>query len=265
MKSISFQSIAAQSKMTFDIPPRMRKLLIVAGLVGLVLVIMESIIGGKPYTIESDKIIHFSGYAVLSIVFVLGLKPILLIPAMVALAGVGIGIEFIQETQGRSSSVGDMIANSVGIGFGLVCGLIIRFVYNYLRKELAVQRVKKKLLKFKAGEIVLKQGQPIDKYYLVKKGKLELIRYQNGVAVGLSDVVGAGQIIGALGLILNKPQYSDVIALEDSEIYGMSFEELIESAGGIGQPISMLLIQAAEYIVKVDGLFEEQISKDLSI
>jgi hypothetical protein len=59
-----------------------------------------------------------------------------------------------------------------------------------------------------------------------------------------------GETLGAIGLILGQAQYTDIIADEDTEIYGMSLGELMESAGGKEQPVSILLSQAADYIVR---------------
>ena len=245
------RQIAQSITKTFDIPPRMRNLLIVAGLTGVVLVFMESIIGGKPHTIESDKIIHFTGYALISIVFILGLKPVLFIPAMAVLAVMGIGIEYIQASQGRSSEVGDMIANSIGIGFGMAVGIITRVIYSYLRKELAVAQLRKNLVRYQAGETILAQNQKIEKYYIIKEGRVRLTR-QEGEEEKELAILGPGKIFGTLGILLKKPQYAKVVAIQDCEIYGMNEQDLIESAGGEDQPIYLLLKQAAEFIVELN-------------
>jgi len=253
---IRSRQIAHYFTKTFDIPQRMRNILIVAGLTGVVLVFMESIIGGKPQTIEADKIIHFTGYALVAMVFVLGLRPVFFIPAMALLAIMGVGIEYIQASQGRSSEVGDMIANSVGISFGMAVGIIIRVIYGYLRKELAVAHVRKNILSYRPGDTILIQGQKIDKYYIIKKGKVRLTRKEGGKE-GQIAVLGPGKIFGTLGIVLKQRQYSTVVAVEDSEIYGMNEQELIESAGGSDQPISLLVKQSAEYIVELHGKLNE--------
>ena len=73
----------------------------------------------------------------ISLVLTLGLRPIWMIPSLVVLWGVSVAAEFVQRMFGRSFEVEDMIANGLGVAFGLVLGLIIRFVYGYIRKELA--------------------------------------------------------------------------------------------------------------------------------
>jgi CRP-like cAMP-binding protein len=167
------------------------------------------------------------------------------------LVGVSIAAEYVQAMFGRMFEYGDMIANAAGVSFGLFVGLTIRFLYGYIRKELTFAHIRKNLLRFDKGEMILKQGDPQEKFYLIKKGKVDLYRT---VEVERDHVltVGPGETIGALGVILGETQYTDAVASEYTEIYGLGLDELMDSAGGKDQPVSLLLLQAAEYVKKTN-------------
>lgn len=80
----------------------MRALTLLVGFAAIVVVIVASLEGGQEDTIEVDKILHFSGYATLAIIFVMGLHPAYFIPVLILLALMGVAIEFLQPLNSRS-------------------------------------------------------------------------------------------------------------------------------------------------------------------
>jgi VanZ family protein len=55
--------------------------MVIAGLAVVVVVIVASLEGGQEHTIAIDKLLHFGGYATLALIFVMGLRPRLFVPA----------------------------------------------------------------------------------------------------------------------------------------------------------------------------------------
>ena len=249
--SLSEEQVAYQSQMAFDIPPRMKKLLVIAGIVGIVVIVMEGLITGKPGKVELDKLVHFTGYTIVSLVLVLGLRPLYMIPALLGIVGIGVAAEYVQAMFGRSFEYSDMVANALGTAFGLFLGISIRLVYNFIRRELSYTHIRNNLLRFNKGDQVLRQGDQLDKFYLIRKGKVSVYRTVDGQRDFLNHAE-AGDTVGALGLILGHEQYADIEADEETEIYGLGLGELMESAGGHEQPVSIILKQAAEYIVQLN-------------
>ena len=86
--------LALISKSVFDIGPRVRALMLMAGMVGVALAFMASLDSGKQ--VPLDKIIHFSGYFTLSATFVLALRPILFVPGLIGIFAMSVAIEFLQ-------------------------------------------------------------------------------------------------------------------------------------------------------------------------
>ena len=81
----------------------------------------------------------------------------------------------------------------------------------------------------KAGEILMKQGEPGDSAYVVIDGGFE-IQKQSGPSVIKIDVRKPGEIIGEMALLSNAPRSATVIAVCDSETLCISqdaFENLL--------------------------------------
>ena len=230
--------LALISRSVFDIGPRTRFLMLMFGLVGIGLAFMESLVSGK--AVPLDKIIHFSGYFILSATFVLALRPLLFVPGLIGLVGMGVTIEFLQRHTGRSFDWMDAYANTLGVVVGGLVGLVARGIFGFVRKENAARRARENLHSFAKGETLIREGDPIDEMYIVKQGRVRALRNVNGREVEIATF-GAGEVLGVLGVVERKPQYATLRALEPSVVFRMSMGKLMESAGGDELPVSLVL------------------------
>ena len=158
-----------------------------------------------------------------------------------------IGIEFLQRHTGRSFDVTDMVANGLGVVVGGMVGLIVRGAYAFVSKELAARKARGNLHSFRAGEILIREGDPIRDMYIIKSGRVRATREINGRETSISTG-GAGEVLGVLGVVERKPQYATLRALEDTVVYRMSMKELMHSAGGDELPISLVLTGLSEKV-----------------
>lgn len=239
-RSLDSIQLALYSQQVLDIPKRTRALLITAGLAGIVLIIVECLVSENQKGIPIDKILHFGGYATLALIFTLSLRPILYIPTLVGLALMGLAIEFIQPYTGRSFDLTDALANGIGIAVGAMAGLFIRVGYASLRTELSLIDVRNRLLRFEPGEAILEEGETLDQVYIIKSGKVELSRKVDGQDIPLT-VLGPGDVLGVLAVVQKTPQFARAVPLTRTTIYGMSLEQLMESAGGQQVPVATVL------------------------
>ena len=251
-KSDSLKSLqlARQSQIVLDIPPRTRFLLTLAGFSGVTIIIVESLVGGRGHTVQLDKIFHFTGYAILAMVFMLALRPLYFIPALIGLVILGGALEFLQPQTGRYFDVTDQLANVAGIGIGSAIGIIIRSIYAYINKELAALKARRNLVRYHTDDLILREGDPINKFYIIKEGHVQVTREVEGKSVNLAEL-GPGEVIGALGVIQGTPQYTTVKALSTTWLYGMDLNQLMDSAGGKEQPISTVLCVLASHLADV--------------
>jgi hypothetical protein len=121
--------LAFLSRSVFDVPPGTRRLIAVAGVAGIVVVTVGSLVGGSEQTIEVDKILHFSGYAILAFLFVLARRPTLYVPGLLMLVGMGALIEYLQSFTGRSMDFADGVATTLGVAVGAAAALDPRRVH----------------------------------------------------------------------------------------------------------------------------------------
>ena len=133
--SLKDLQLALLSRSVLDIPSRTRLIIAIAGVIGIGLIAMESLVGNQSQTIQMDKLIHFSGYGILALVFVLALRPILFTPVLVLLLAVGMAIEFLQLKTGRMFDLRDAYANGLGVAIGASIGLIVRGIYSFIQKD----------------------------------------------------------------------------------------------------------------------------------
>jgi hypothetical protein len=237
--------LALISKQVFDIGPRTRTIIFMFGLVGIAMAFMASLVSHK--NVPLDKIIHFTGYTILAATFVLALRPLFFIPGLFGLIGMSIAIEFLQRYTGRSFDVTDMIANACGVAAGSLIGFVVRGIYAYISKELAARKAHKKLIRIEKDEILIREGDPIGDMFIIQRGRVRATRNVNGRETNLTTA-GPGEVLGVLGVVEGKPQYSTLRALETTILYRMDMNELMESVGGSELPISLVLTGMSEKI-----------------
>ena len=92
-----------------------------------------------------------------------------------------------------------------------------------------------------AGAEVLREGDPSDAVYLVAHGRLGVLKHDDCGDQRVVREIGAGQPVGELGLLLDRPRSATVTALRDSILVRLdraSFERLIELQPAALLPLS---------------------------
>ena len=245
-------------------PPRTRLVLGVVGAIGVGLIVMESLVSGRPERIGVDKVIHFLGYATLAFTFVLALRPTVFVPSLLFLVAMGVAIEFLQRRTGRSFDTRDMMANFLGITAGGLAGIVIRSIWAYIRREWKTAEAQRRLVTFPAHAIVLREGDSIDEFFVIKSGRVRLSRLAGDKDQYLATA-GPGTVIGVLGEIQSTSQYATAVAETDAVFYRMSLSELMDSAGGREQPVSLVLTNMAEVIRGLADRYSAEISQQRQV
>ena len=157
----------------------------------------------------------------------------------------GVGIEYLQPLNGRTFDWSDAAANTLGVAVGGAAGFLVRAGFAYARKELAVANVRRRQVHFRAGDIILRQGEPVREFFVITRGETNLTRKADGSAVELGRA-GPGQAVGILGAIRGEPQYCTVRAETKTSLVRMSLDDVLESAGGRIHPTAVVLSSMAD-------------------
>ncbi|MGI9239360.1 MAG: cyclic nucleotide-binding domain-containing protein [Verrucomicrobiales bacterium] len=241
----------------FDIPPRLRTVLAVAAAGGFIFIIMGSLTGGKGASIELDKLVHGTGYALLGMLVIMGLPPKWYIPALAGIVLAGVGLEYAQATvvKGRSFDVSDATANAKGLLAGSCIGFLGRLLWAFLRGELESLAEHRRLRHYADRETIFKEGDPSEFIYVVREGKV-VVKHGDGDNSTLATL-GAGEVFGEMGVVGETPRSATVVADGDVVVYQMEGDKLFVPVEGREHPA----IPIARALAKRLSDSNEQIAK----
>ncbi len=93
-----------------------------------------------------------------------------------------------------------------------------------------------------AGEVLYRQGDPSDCAWLIESGQVELVSVQ-GRRTARHGVLGAGELIGELGLLDGAPRSATATARSDCRLLAIEREQFLERLQA-GDPILRTLVDS---------------------
>jgi hypothetical protein len=228
-----------------DLPPKITRALLILGVFGIVLVVAGSLVGKQAGTVGIDKVIHCSAYGLLATTLVVGLPTRRAILGLVCLALLSYLIELLQPLNARSKDFSDAYANTAGVCIGAGLGLIMRKGFAWLWTELHEARIRKTVARYEPGEVILEEGQRIERFHVVRSGRVSITREEDGEQVEV-DVAGPGECFGLIAEILEKPQPNTVTATAPTEVYQLDYDIIEEAIGGQDQPAAKIMRSLAQ-------------------
>ena len=197
-------------------------------LAGMICAVIGSLMAKKGVAIEADKIVHFIGYSLLGCLMIMGLRPMLWIFGVVGVAGMSAALEAVQPIFGRSTDwSGDFVTNCIAVATGAAVGLIGRFLWAYIRTEAVNAGIRKATAGFADGQVIFKQGDPSDKFFIIRTGQVILTREANGVTKEIAKV-GPGEVVGEMGVLQKLPRSATATAKGKCWLYGMTEQDLMD-------------------------------------
>ena len=92
----------------------------------------------------------------------------------------------------------------------------------------------------RAGEVVIRQGDPADRFFVIASGTFEVTRREPGAATDAAPVhlrtMGTGEVFGEIGLLRSTARTATVTAVTDGSLLaldGASFLELVNAGPGL--------------------------------
>jgi CRP-like cAMP-binding protein len=74
------------------------------------------------------------------------------------------------------------------------------------------------------GTVIFRQGDPGDKFYLIRTGRVRVFRQDAGLETELA-VLQAGDDFGEMALFMDEPRMATVAALEETRLMVLSKEQ----------------------------------------
>lgn len=90
-------------------------------------------------------------------------------------------------------------------------------------EELVQTTPKLERQKYESGSVIVRQGDLADKFYIITRGQVEVLREQNGQEVVVSRL-GTGQYFGEIGLLHGGKRIATVRAAGDAEVMALDRE-----------------------------------------
>lgn len=84
---------------------------------------------------------------------------------------------------------------------------------------------------FEAGATIFSEGEPGNEMYLIKSGRVKVIRSEKTGTKVLS-ILGAGSLFGEMALIEAKPRSATVMAMEKTDVLILTFSDLEQIISG---------------------------------
>ena len=90
--------------------------------------------------------------------------------------------------------------------------------------------------KMTAGELIIRQGDPADNFYVISDGRVEVTQEAEDGQPRLLRQMAAGEFFGEIGLLSRIPRTATVTAVTDGTLIslpGKSFLELVSEGPGL--------------------------------
>ena len=80
------------------------------------------------------------------------------------------------------------------------------------------------LERFAAGAVITRQGDPGDKFYVIRSGRVEIL-VDSGAGPKVVATLGKGDFFGEAALLTGAPRNATVVAKEDLEVYSLGNDD----------------------------------------
>ena len=100
------------------------------------------------------------------------------------------------------------------------------------------------------GEVVVRQGAPADKFFIIVEGEVEVVRESDGASRPLATL-GRGQFFGEIAILRDTPRMATVRALKPTTLFAMErdiFRSLVAQSMGTTDDFDRVIRQRLDEI-----------------
>ena len=123
--------------------------------------------------------------------------------------------------------VGGFCDQLYAVGVGSAVGLLGRFLWAYIRTEAVNAEIRKATVGFADGQIIFRQGESSDKFFIIRSGQVVLTREANGASSEIAKA-GPGEVVGEMGVLQGLSRSATATAKGKCWLYGMTAQDLMD-------------------------------------
>ena len=119
-------------------------------------------------------------------------------------------------------------------------------------------------VKFKPGQVIIREGEPGDLFYVVTEGRAQvLIRDADGNELGLSEV-GPGGFFGELSMLTNLPRSARVRALDDVTTLVLERDDFFEFLRTHAHAAIDVMVELGGRLHENDAMLRRMVSRNVN-
>ena len=220
--------------------PVFRKLLWALSWTGIIVLLLTSL--SSSMFEEFDKVLHFTAYMTLGILFTLSQRGRYIPISLLSILFLSALIEGVQSFIGRSPEWNDFVVNMYGIGTGSALGGLAKAFIHYFQNEMSSLVSKKRLKKYKHGDVIFPQDAKPKYLYVVTKGEVSLFRTDEEGSKYLGNIQEGG-VFGEMGLLTGSPRFAEARAEHNTVVFAMGHSDLFVDESVENQNPLLLIIK----------------------
>jgi len=113
------------------------------------------------------------------------------------------------------------------------------------------------------GAIVFRQGEPGGSLYVIRAGKVRVLKESNG-RKRMVTILGPGDFFGEMAVVTGRPRSATVEIVEDAELLKVPAEKLQEMIAGNGEVAIRLIRHLAERLEQANRFIDVLLEDDLA-
>jgi len=118
------------------------------------------------------------------------------------------------------------------------------------KEEIETVAAKLQTVQVGAGDVIVRQGAPADKFFIIVDGEVEVLHEQDGATKRLATLT-AGQFFGEMAILRDSPRMATVKALGQATLFAMerdAFRGLVAQSMGTTRDFDQVIQQRLEEI-----------------
>jgi uncharacterized protein YhbP (UPF0306 family) len=163
----------------------------------------------------------------------------------------GSGVSFFRITPTELQFIDNAeTATSSGGGVSYQRDVVLSVFRDLPKEEIETVAAKLQTLQVGAGDVIVRQGAPADKFFIIVDGEVEVFHDQDGVTKQLATLT-TGQFFGEMAILRDTPRMATVRALGQTTLFAMerdAFRGLVAQSMGTTRDFDQVIQQRLEEI-----------------